>query len=490
MSINIRNPEAAIRENRLGSIVNYSGKAADLCNLCLHGNVCHREAIFMQAAECASQRAIIQVSAIRDAAVINHGPIGCAGDFAGWSVSNRAGLIARGFDPQKACALSTNLKEKDTIYGGAAKLAEAIDEAYNRFHPRAIFVMTSCASGIMGDDVEGVLNERESELGIPIVGVYCEGFKSKVWTSGFDASFHGILRKIVKPPKEKQKDLINIVNFSGRHVFTPFLAKVGLRVGYIVPYSSIEQLEKLSEAAATAHICETLGTYICRVLEQEYGVPEVKAPSPYGLDWTDRWLREIGKITGKEKEIEALIKEERERIAPELAELREKLAGKTAYVFAGDAYAHSMINVARDLGLNVIGATTYHHDAVFDNDHEELNSLKNVIKSGGDVENFTVFTKQPYQAINILKKLNPDLIIFRHPDMAILATKLGIPAFFISGDANTYALYQGVLATGYKILSALDTKYFIKKIAKRAKFPYTDWWYRQDPFAFVEESHE
>jgi nitrogenase molybdenum-iron protein alpha chain len=74
--------------------------------------------------------------------------------------------------------------------------------------------------------------------------------------------------------------------------------------------------------------------------------------------------------------------------------------------------------------------------------------------------------------------------------MAVLATKLGMPAFFISGDANTYALYQGVLNAGHKILSALDTKYFISKIAKRAKFPYTDWWYQQDPFYFLEGDND
>ncbi|MDR3271250.1 MAG: nitrogenase, partial [Peptococcaceae bacterium] len=447
MRVNVNAAEVPIRENRLGEVANYRGTAEELCDICRGGNSCYREASFMQTADCASQRSLIQVSAIRDAAIINHGPIGCAADFAVWSDSYRAGLTMRGFSACNIRAVSSNVGERETIYGGTEILAETIDEVYLRFKPKAIFVMASCASGIIGDDIEGVLDQKQAEWNIPLVGVYCEGFKSRVWSSGFDAAFHGIMRKIVKPPLKKQPDLINIINFSGRHVFTPLLAKIGLRAEYVVPYTTVEKLEQLSEAAATTHICETLGTYLCHALEEIYGVPEVKSPPPFGLAWSDCWLREIGRITGKEDAVEALIKEERASIAAELAEVREKLQGKTVYVFSGDAYAHNMINVARDLGLEVIGVTTYHHDPVFDNPDAELRSLDQVVERG-DVPNFSVFTKQPYQAINILRRLKPDMIIFRHPDMAVLGAKLGIPSFYVAGDANAYALYRGVIAIG------------------------------------------
>ena len=136
--------------------------------------------------------------------------------------------------------------------------------------------------------------------------ISCEGFRSKLWTTGFDATFHGILRKVVKPPVKKQDDLINVINFWGSDIFTDLFKRLNLRPNYIVPFSTIEQLEKISEAAATVQICPTLGTYLAAGLEQEYGVKEVKAPVPYGLKGTDNWFRELGKITGKEKEVEEL----------------------------------------------------------------------------------------------------------------------------------------------------------------------------------------
>lgn len=483
MAINLRSPEVEIREKRLKSLVSYNGSASDLNEKSNTGVLKCKEGSFNQCGDCSAQRAFNQVAQIKDVAVVSHGPIGCAGDFAIFNSRNRGALESRGVKDIKIQALSTNLLEKDTVYGGIEKLKATIDEAYRRFNPKVIFVTTSCASGIIGDDVESAINDKEEELGIPITGVYCEGFKSKIWTSGFDSAFHAVLRKVVKPPQKKQEDLINIFNFSGTDVFTPLLAKIGLRTNFGLQLSTVEHLEEFSEAAASTHICETLGTYPAKVLEQEYGIPEVKAPTPFGLQWTDEWLREIGKITNKEKEVEELIVAERERIKPQLEELRESFRGKRLYVIAGASYVHNMISITNDLGLEIIGATSFHHDQHFDNDDERINSLNNVIKVHGDIKHYNVCNKQPHQIINIIRELKPDLLLVRHNNIAGLGTKLGIPTV-MTGDPNIGAGYEGVLQTGERFLQAIRTKNLIKNISKHAKFPYTDWWYEQNPFYF------
>lgn len=485
MSINLKSPEVPVREMRLQSVTVYNGTAKDLYEKSCRGQGCENCCLFNQNTGCAEGSPMVLLPTVRGAAIINHGPVGCAGDFGGWNNAYKLGLISRGLKEEQIKAISSNIQEKDTVYGGIDKLKDAIQESYRRFSPKVIFIVTSCASGIIGDDIEGAANELQEQLQIPIVPIYCEGFKSRVWSSGFDQVFHGILRKVVKPPRERQDDLINVINFEGTHVFTPLLAKIGLRVRYVVPYSTYEDLERLSEAAASTEICETLGTYVCHALEEVYGVPEVKSPPPYGIGWTDAWLREIARITHREEETEELIQSEHARIRPQLQELREKLKGKTAYIFAGDSFAHSFISVIRALGLRIIGTTAYHHDSHFDSPDQRLNSLKNVLDYGGDIENFSVFTKQPYQAINILRKLKPDLLIFRHPDMAYLGYKLGIPTICIEGDINVNACYDGVLATGEQILRSFESRSLLKNFADHATFPYSKWWYEQDPFYFA-----
>jgi nitrogenase molybdenum-iron protein alpha chain len=484
MSINLKAPEVVIRETRLGSITGYEGTAKGLCEGSKGGRMCDRERSFSQCLGCSSLNALCQLLMIQDAAVINHGPIGCAADFAEFNFTNRVGQRKRGLPLNNGNVLSTNLKENDMVYGGGAKLEAAIREAWTRFHPRAIFITTSCASGIIADDVSGISDRLQRELGIPVISVTCEGFRSKLWTTGFDAAYHAILRKIVKPPTVKSKDLVNVINFWGTDVFTDLFGKIGLRPNYIVPFTTVAGLEKISEAVATVEICPTLGTYLAAALEQEYGVPEVKAPPPYGLKGSDEWFRELGRVTGKEKEAERLIASERERIGPELESLRKKLRGKRVYVTAGAAHGHSLLSILKELEMDVVGAGIFHHDPCYDNQEVRGDVLSHVVTTYGDVKNFNICNKQVFEMVNILNRLRPDVFVARHGGLSVWGVKLGIPTFLM-GDEQFGLGYQGILNYGNKILDTLTTKAFVENIAAHSELPYTDWWLGQKATGFM-----
>jgi nitrogenase molybdenum-iron protein alpha chain len=117
---------------------------------------------------------------IKDAAAVNHAPVGCAGDSFGFNFVYRVGQMERGLPAAIGRYFSTNIEEKATIFGATQKLEETPREVFRRVHPNAIFITTSCASGITGDDVEGVADAMTEALGIPVVACFCEGFKSKI----------------------------------------------------------------------------------------------------------------------------------------------------------------------------------------------------------------------------------------------------------------------------------------------------------------------
>ncbi|MHC6180486.1 nitrogenase component 1 [Clostridium sp. JNZ X4-2] len=488
MSINIKSPEVEIRESRLGSITGFGGSAKELCSKSKSGKLCEKRRSFSQCLGCSSGNALCQLVMIQDAVVINHAPIGCSADFQDYNFTNRVGQRKRKLPLKNARLLNTNLKEKDMVYGGIFKLEKTIEEAYKRFKPKAIFVTTSCASGIIGDDVEEVTDEAEKKLGIPVVFVACEGFRSRIWTTGFDAAYHGILRKIVKPPVKRREDMVNVINFWGSDIFTDLFEQIGLKPNYIVPFSTIAQLEGISEAAATVQICPTLGTYLAAGLEQEYGVPEVKAPPAYGIKGADMWFRELGKVTHREKEVEKLIKSQKDKIAHELEELRSKLKGKRVYVTAGAAHGHSLIALLKDLHMEVVGAAIFHHDPCYDNMDPKSDSLGYVVENYGDVKNFNICNKQPFELVNILNRLKPDLLVARHGGMSSWGPKLGIPTFLM-GDEQFGLGYEGLINYGNKIVDVLASKEFVKNIAAHCELPYTDWWLKQDPYSFLGGGH-
>lgn len=485
MGINLTTADVEPRERRLKAVLTYEGTASDLNEKSKEGSLKTKARPFQQCSSCSQMCAGTITHAIKGAAVVVHAPIGCT-DTSSLNVGLDAVTRARGTEPQRTQVICSNIQERETVYGALKKLEAAIDEAYRRFSPTAIFVHSSCAAGIIGDDIESVTEEKAAEYGIPVIPVFCEGFKSKVWSTGFDAAFHGILRKIVKPPREKQPDLVNIFNFMGSDSFTLLLSKMGLRANYLVPLADVETVSYMSEAACTAHICETLATYVARGLEQEYDVPEVRTPGPFGIKWTDEWLREIARHTGKEDIVEEVIATEHERIKPKLERIRKKLDGATIYIFAGDSYAHSLANMASDLGLKTAGMATLHHDQRTDGDDEAFNTLSHLLDAQGEIDNYTVCHRQPYQVVKILKRLNPDLLVVRHMNMTIMGTKLGIPTI-LEGDVNVSAGYDGVVKLGERLYQAMQSKKLLKNIADHVEWPYTDWWLEQEQEIYTKE---
>lgn len=269
--VNLSIPEVAVREIRLGTITGFHGNASELVDCSHCGKLKDKKRSFSQCLGCSTSNAACTAVLIQDAAVISHGPVGCSTCLHEFAFTYRVNSELRGvLNPTQRKIYSTNLEEKDTIYGGAVKLENTIKEVYKRAKPNVIFVLTTCAAGIIGDDVESVTNAAEAELGIPIVAIFCEGFRSKMWTSGFDAGYHGIARKLIKPA-EKKRNIINVVNFWGSDVFNEWFNRFGYKANYITPYSALETLQHSSEAKLlfrhVQHLAHILQQHLIRNLE-------------------------------------------------------------------------------------------------------------------------------------------------------------------------------------------------------------------------------
>ena len=495
--------EVENREMRLGSIISWDGSASELVansnyesrsrnkkeNQGACGEkkgkgckLCELNMPFNQQTMCAHSIVGCQVGNIPDCILIEHSPIGCSAIHARFNLGYKMGLARRGKKVENLQIVSTNLLEKDMVFGASDKLRQSILDAHERFKPKAIFISMSCSTAIIGEDIESIAAEMEDELNVTVIPLFCEGFRSKHWSTGFDISQHGIMRQIVNKKPEKQKDLLNIIALWGTDYFTEILKPLGLRVNYMIDMASFDELAQASEAVATATFCHTLGSYMATALEEEYGVPQVNAGQPYGFKGTDDWLRAIAKIMGKEDSIEDYIKSEHERVLPKIEELRKKLKGVNGFVATGSSYAHGMISVIRELGIEVNGSIVFHHDPVYDSGNAEQDTLKDLVKTYGDIDHFTVSKTQQFQFYGLLKRVNPDFIIIRHNGLAPLAAKIGIPAFAM-GDEHFPVGYDGIIRVGEALIEILARRKFSQVLQRHVKLPYTKWWLSQkDPF--------
>lgn len=491
-NVNLSVPSVQIREVRLKSLTAYQGDAKTLVDYAeCGGKGKDGKRSFSQCAGCGTSKAACQTMLIQDAAVISHGPVGCSSCLHEFEFTYKVNSPLRGVaNPTQRKLFSTNLRETDTVYGGSKKLAATIREVYARVKPtpNAIFVITTCAAGIIGDDVESVCNAAEQELGIPIVAIFCEGFRSKVWTTGFDAAYHGIARKLIEPAKEKNNK-INVINFWGNDIFREWFAEFGVEPNYITPYATVNTLRKSSESLATIQACPTLGSYLGAALEDEFGVPEIRTAPPYGIKQTDRWFRELGRILGKEDVAERVIAEKKEKYLGQIDELRKKLEGKKVYVVSGAAHGHALIAVAEELGMIPVGASVFHHDLTYDINTEDVDLLRADVNDYGNIANFHVCNRQEFEYVNTIKRVQPDVLLARHGGMTLWGAKFGIPSLLV-GDEHFSMGYEGIIKYGERILEAIENDEFVKNLSKHAQNPYTDWWLSQDPTSLLKNGIE
>lgn len=482
--IDLSLPTVQVREIRINSITGYQGDAEELVSVSQCG-LKDKSRSFSQCLGCATSKAACMTVLIQDGAVISHGPVGCSSCLHEFDFTYRVNSPLRGLEnPTQRKIYSTNLKEQDTVYGGNAKLAKAIREVYDRTEAGAIFVLTTCATGIIGDDVESVCKEAEKELGIPIVSIFCEGFRSRVWTTGFDAAYHGIARKLIEPAREHRSDMINVINFWGSDIFHEWFAPFGAKPNYITPYSTTNSLKHASEACATVQACSTLGSYLGAVLEQDFGVPEIPTAPPYGIAQTDRWFRTLGRLLHKEDIAEEVIAQKKQEYLPRIEGLREELAGKTAYVTAGAAHGHALLDILGELGLSATGAAIFHHDPIFDSGRKENDQLAQCVVDYGNVPNFNVCNKQEFELVNSLNRLRPDVLLARHGGMTLWGAKFGIPSLLV-GDEHFGMGYEGLVNFGERIVETIENDEFVKNLEKHSVNPYTSWWFEQEPSYFL-----
>ena len=94
--------------------------------------------------------------------IITHGPAGCCF------------MASRPLENAGVRVVTSALKDNDLIFGGAEPLTRTAKEAIERFHPKTMAVVGTCASMIIGDDVGAVVRRLQTDE-CKVFNVDCHG---------------------------------------------------------------------------------------------------------------------------------------------------------------------------------------------------------------------------------------------------------------------------------------------------------------------------
>ncbi len=483
MSLNNSIKYDGIRENRPFTYNDLGGKSSELeegfNKRCLKA----ADRTFAQGLQCQQINSLNALMSLDDTVFISHSPQGCAGCAVMGVMQYRVGQAHRGVSIIRSPRLIvTNLDQDDIVLGGEQKLTEAVFSADQRYSPKIIFVFTSCASGIIGDDVDSILENLQTEINAQLIPVHCEGFKSKICASGFDAAFLAISKYILKGEKQpEQKNLVNLfapvsISYKDQVEIERMLGQIDIEANYIPFYSSLEKIQKITAAHASTAICKVFADEFMKELESDYKIPYSHTVMPIGLRNTDKWFRGVAALFGKEKQVEEIIKREHDRIFPEIEKIKERLQGKRVFICGGTGRSFAAAALIDDYGMVLAGLETPTYDQDAQDDIEYLNTIhKDFVV---DIANM-----QPFEQVNLLNKIKPDVFI----GVPSWASRLGIPTTHVLDMKRPTMGYDGILYLGNKIADQIENPGFNKKLAQHVKLPYRQTWYDDDPFKFIEE---
>ncbi|MDR2501308.1 MAG: nitrogenase iron-molybdenum cofactor biosynthesis protein NifE [Treponema sp.] len=334
------------------------------------GSVSQRACVF-----CGSR---VVLYPIADALHLIHGPIGCAAYT--WELRGSLSL-----GPQlHRMSFSTDLKERDVIYGGEKKLYAALTELIDEYKPRAAFVYCTCIIGLIGDDVEAVCARVERERGIQVVPVHSEGFKGTK-KDGYRAACEAVFKLTGKdgdsPVFPFGINILGEFNLAGETwIIKDYYRRMGVEVvSCLTGDGRVEEIGRAHRAKLNVVQCAGSMTFLAKMMRERYGIPFIRV-SYFGIEDMTKALYDVAEFFASPEISENtrnLVSEEVTALLPGLEEYRKDLEGKKAAIYVGGSFkAFSLVKALRRLGMETVVAGSQTGSA------EDYEYLKEITSEG------------------------------------------------------------------------------------------------------------
>ena len=374
----------------------------------LAGSVSQRACVF-----CGSRVVLYPIS---DALHLIHGPIGCAAYT--WDIR---GSLSSGPELHRL-SFSTDIHEKEVVFGGEKKLYAALIELIDKYKPEAAFVYSTCIVGVIGDDVEAICKKVSIEKKMPVIPVQAPGFNGSK-KDGYKIACEALASLVGTDDREIPKISINILgdfNIAGElWILLDYYRKMGIHVNATITGDGrVNDIRNAHKASLNVVQCSGSMMHLAKIMNEKYGVPFMKV-SYFGIEDMSDALYEVANFF-KSKELmekaKEIVRTEFARLMPVLKTYREKLEGKKAVIYVGGSFkAISLIKALRLIGVRtvVVGSQTGTAD-----EYEMIRELC-------DDDTIIVDDSNPVELSQFVKETGADIFIGGVKERPI-AYKLGL----------------------------------------------------------------
>jgi nitrogenase molybdenum-iron protein alpha chain len=337
---------------------------------------------------------------IKDALTIVHGPIGCS--FYTWGTRRHKAVPGEDGLNLVPYAFSTDMRETDIVFGGEKKLFKAIEEGIELFHPKTVFICSTCPVGLIGDDIHATAARAEEKFGVKCIAFSCEGYKGVSQSAGHHIANNQIIRRIIgegdkKPETKYSINILGEYNIGGDSWETERVLK---RIGYEIVSvmtgdGAISEMENAHLADLNLVQCHRSINYIAEMMNTQYGIDWIKV-NFVGIKAMCKSLRSVATYFGDPvliERTEEVIADELADIADDVAYYKSKLEGKKAALYVGGSRSHHYQQLLRDYGVStVLAGYEFAH-----RDDYEGREVKDTIKLDADNKNIETIEVEPVE---------------------------------------------------------------------------------------------
>lgn len=363
---------------------------------------------------CAFNGAMTMSSNLKDAVILAHSPKSCTYlSIQTISSAGRRTLFERGnILPSSLIpnVLSTDMSETDMVFGGSENLLSKVKSVLNsKSPPPAIVIVSSCPSGIIGDDIDDALSLSTERT--KIVTVKAEGNLTGDYLQGMLMAYTSLAKQIIDRNVEKRERTVNIVfekvvarntemNFQR---LKAFLARMNISVNCrFLCNTSYASLRDFCSAELNLLAYRD---YTGKILEdffiKEYGASFFEKQFPIGFKETSDWLLALGKRFDASNEAKSIISENEIIYQNRIKSVRPKLEGKKLMIITYNHELDWILNAALDCGMKIVKicVLNFSQDEGFRSSLSEIDGIE-------VVENYDRDERS-----SDIKRLKPDIIL-------------------------------------------------------------------------------
>lgn len=361
---------------------------------------------------CALSGAYTTCSSIKGLSVILHAPLSCA-QFTVQTTTCSCGKYGGYHKPiegyRESNVLCSEMKEEDMIFGGTEKLISKIEASISCGN-RNIAVITSCPSGIIGDDVRNAVKKTEEKHpGCKLALIEADGCLNGDFMQGVIDAGIAVCEKFSE--KCGKTDTVNLIGtkplalncVSAAEMITEFLNSVGIGVNCLFPGAGdIDSLKKISSAKMNLMVNPDVFTVqLCTYLKDKFGTDVSPIPVRPGICGTAAWMGRLAGFFSRTEEYNRFMADIKSEFEKQIAVYRQVLKGKRYCIISATRDIDWIAEAVEAAGM--IGERTVVVDRTdFSNETDIIGKIPGMIC----VKDIDIAEER-----KIIEDLRPDLII-------------------------------------------------------------------------------